>query len=81
MVRTIKPHGRYRGIFVGISSGISLILWALYDMLHLGQIRLVVALIVLIIAGMFVLNTVPYWNRVLAYANGERSIHRRKKIP
>ena len=80
MVRAIKLHGRYRGIFVGVSIGISLSLWALYNVLHLGQIRLVIALIVLIVVGMFVLNTVPYWNQVLAYARGERSIHGRKKV-
>ena len=78
MVRTVKLHGRYRGIFVGISSVINLCLWALYDALHLEQIHLVVASIALVMVVGFVLSTIPYWNQVLVYANGERQ--RKRKV-
>ncbi len=79
VARVLELHSRYRAISVGVSIVLILSLWALYDVLHLGQIRLVIALIVLIVVGMFVLNTVPYWNQVLAYANGEHRAQRKRK--
>ena len=46
-------------------------IWALYDVLGLGQISgLVAAIAVLVIVGVLA-TTVPYWNRVLAYARRE----------
>lgn len=46
-------------------------IWALYDVLHLGQVSgLVAAVAVVAIAGV-IATTVPYWNRVLAYARRE----------
>ncbi|MBA2680057.1 MAG: hypothetical protein H0U76_16875 [Ktedonobacteraceae bacterium] len=80
MVRKVRLHGRYRGIFIIISITISLCLWALYDVLHLEQIRLIVASIVLVMVGVFVFGTIPYWNQVLVYANGEHRSHQRRKV-
>ena len=46
-------------------------IWALYDVLGLGQASgLVAAIAVLVIVGVLA-TTVPYWNRVLAYARRE----------
>lgn len=46
-------------------------IWALYDVLNLGQVSgLVAAIAVLVIVGVLA-TTVPYWNRVLAYARRE----------
>ncbi len=44
--------------------------WALYDALHLGQARTLVAVLALVGLGVVIGGTVPYWNRVLAYARG-----------
>ena len=46
-------------------------IWALYDVLDLGQASgFVAAIAVLVIVGVLA-TTVPYWNRVLAYARRE----------
>jgi hypothetical protein len=47
--------------------------WALYDVLRLGQHPLAVALVALIAVATTLGSTVPYWNRVLAYARHERT--------
>ncbi len=47
--------------------------WALYDVLRLGQQPLAVALVALIGVAAVLASTVPYWNRVLAYARSERT--------
>jgi len=47
--------------------------WALYDVLQLGQHPLAVALVALIAVATTLGSTVPFWNRVLAYARGERT--------
>jgi hypothetical protein len=46
--------------------------WALYDVLRLGQHAFAVALVALIAVAAALGSTVPYWNRVLDYARGER---------
>jgi len=54
-----------------VSIALFLGIWALYDVLGLGQISgLVAAIAVLVIVGVLA-TTVPYWNRVLAYARRE----------
>lgn len=58
-----------------LPSAVSIVLflgmWALYDVLHLGQARdLVAGIAVVVIAGV-IATTIPYWNRVLAYARRE----------
>ena len=44
---------------------------------RIGQVRLVIALVALVVFGGFVGSTVPYWNRVLAYAQGEHKVQGR----
>jgi hypothetical protein len=54
-----------------ISIVVFLGMWALYDVIGLGQVSgLVAAVAVVVIAGV-IATTVPYWNRVLAYARRE----------
>lgn len=77
VARVLEPHRRYRAVFVTVIVIFCLCLWALYDVLHLGQVRLVIALVALIVVGGFVGSTVPYWNRVLAYAQGEHEVQRK----
>ena len=45
--------------------------WALYDVLGLERAQIVVALVALIAITLFLGSSVPYWNRVLAYARGD----------
>jgi hypothetical protein len=40
-------------------------------LLRLEQVQIVVALIALVTIILFLGSSVPYWNRVLAYARGE----------
>ncbi len=58
VARMLEFHGRYRAAFVGVSIVFCLCLWALYDVLHLGQVHLAVALVVLVAVGVFVVSTV-----------------------
>jgi len=39
--------------------------------LQLEQVQIVVALVALVAIVVFLGSSVPYWNRVLAYARGE----------
>lgn len=67
----VEVQGRYRTALVVATILLCLGLWALYDILRLDHARLAVAAGVLVVIGLFVAGTVPYWNRVLAYARGE----------
>ena len=79
IIRAIAFHGRYRGAIVGGTMVLCLCLWALYDVLHLEQVRLVIALVALCVVIAFVGSTVPYWKRVLSYARGEYKPQQREK--
>jgi hypothetical protein len=60
---------------LALNAGLTLLsfaAWALYDVLRLGQHTFAVALVALIAVAIALGSTVPYWNRVLAYARGER---------
>jgi hypothetical protein len=57
-----------------ISTAVFLGMWALYDVIGLGQASgLVAAVAVVVIAGV-IATTIPYWNRVLAYARQEDAL-------
>lgn len=45
--------------------------WALYDVLHLGQMSGLIAAVAVVVIADVLATTVPYWNRVLAYARSE----------
>jgi hypothetical protein len=60
---------------LALNTGLTLLsfaAWALYDVLRLGQHTLAVALVALVAVAAALGSTVPYWNRVLAYARSER---------
>lgn len=52
--------------------GLSIAAWALYDVFHLGQARLAVAILALIAIAAVLANSIPGWNCLLAYAHNER---------
>lgn len=74
--RTIKDvlavQDRLRGSFAVALAVLCLLAWALYDVLHLGEIQLIVAILALISCGAFLASSVPGWNRLLVYARSER---------
>ncbi|HEX8036318.1 MAG TPA: hypothetical protein VF510_20840 [Ktedonobacterales bacterium] len=51
-----------------VSGLLALALWAVYDVAGLGAHALVVALVAAALPVAFLLGSVPYWNRVVAYA-------------
>jgi hypothetical protein len=50
-------------------------MWALYDVFGLGQVSGLVAAVAVIVISGVIATTVPYWNRVLAYARREDAIN------
>jgi hypothetical protein len=54
-----------------ISIVVFLGIWALYDVLGLGRVSGLVAAVAVLVLGCVIATTVPYWNRVLAYARRE----------
>ncbi len=45
--------------------------WALYDVLDLGQVSALVAAAAVVVIVAVIATTIPYWNRVLAFARRE----------
>jgi len=71
IVRALKPQRRLRTALTAVIIVVSLCAWALYDVLRLGQVQFVVALVALVGIIVFLGSSVPYWNRILAYSRGE----------
>jgi hypothetical protein len=69
----IAPVGWVRAALNAVIVVLSLCAWALYDVLRLGQVQLVVALVALVGIIVFIGSSVPYWNQVLAYARGDKA--------
>lgn len=74
----IAPVGWVRAALNAVIVVLSLCAWALYDVLRLGQVQLVVALVALVGIIVFIGSSVPYWNQVLAYARGEHRAVRQR---
>jgi hypothetical protein len=60
------------GLTAALAAGAGVI-WILYDTLMLGNLQLAVAVVLFAGALLFLLLSVPFWSRALAYANGELS--------
>ena len=71
IARAITPLQRVRGALSTVILVLCLGGWALYDVLRLEQARIVVASIAVVAIILFLGSSVPYWNRVLAYARGD----------
>jgi hypothetical protein len=72
----LRAVGSVIPVRLALMAGLALLgfaAWALYDMLRLRQHPLAVALVALIAVAASLGSTVPYWNRVLAYARSERT--------
>jgi hypothetical protein len=71
VARVLTPLNWVRAVLSTAILVLCLAGWALYDVLRLDQVQIVVALIALVAIILFLGSSVPYWNRVLAYARGE----------
>jgi hypothetical protein len=71
VVRALTPLIGVRAVLGIVILVFCLVAWALYDVLRLEQLQIVIALVALIAIIVFLASSVPYWNRILAYARGE----------
>jgi hypothetical protein len=71
VARALTPLNWVRAVLGMVILVLCLAAWALYDVLRLEQVQIVVALVALVAIIVFLGSSVPYWNRVLAYARGE----------
>jgi hypothetical protein len=68
----LAAQDRFRGVLVVILAVLSLLAWALYDVLQLGKVQLVVALVAFVGCVIFISSSIPFWNQFLNYALGKR---------
>jgi hypothetical protein len=68
IMRVLVLHRRLRTTLLLVIIVLFLGASALYDLLHLGQIQFVVALLALVAIILFICSSVPQWQRVLDYA-------------
>ncbi len=71
VARALTPLDGVRAVLSAAILVLCLAAWALYDVLRLEQAQIVVALVALVALVVFLGSSVPYWNRILAYARGE----------
>jgi hypothetical protein len=72
VLRAVSSFSRIRLAFSVVPAALYLGTWALYDVFELGRVRLAVSVASLLIMILTVIGTVPYWNRILRYAQNER---------
>jgi hypothetical protein len=68
--RFLAPAGRIRTGFLLVFIVLGLGAWALYDVARLEQAQAIVAGLALLAIVLFIGSAVPYWNRILLYAQG-----------
>lgn len=71
VARALTPLNGVRAVLSMLLLVLCLAAWALYDVLRLEQVQNVVALVAPVAMIVFLGSSVPYWNRILAYARGE----------
>ena len=76
MVYAVRFHSRLRATLSAFIIVVSLGAWALYDVLGLGHVSFVIALVAVAGIIVFLGSSIPYWNQVLAYSRGEYHAHR-----
>jgi len=67
----LASYDRFRGVLVVILAILSLLGWALYDVLRLEQVQLFVALVAFIGCIIFIASSIPFWNQFINYALGK----------
>jgi len=66
--KRLASSDRFRGVLVILLAVLSLLSWALYDLLRLGQVQLIVASFAFLAGLIFIGSSIPYWNRFLDFA-------------
>ena len=72
VVQAIRDYAALRFVLTVAPIFLFLAAWALYDVLGFGNARIVVAAVAFVIVVAVIAGTIPYWQRVLAYARTER---------
>jgi hypothetical protein len=68
----LAAQDRLRGVLTLAIGGLSIAACALYDVLHLGQAQLAIAILALIATIAFLASSAPGWNRLLVYARSRQ---------
>ena len=61
-------YDRFRRVLVVVLALLSLLAWALYDVLRLEQVPLIVALVAFFGCIIFISSSIPFWNQFLDFA-------------
>jgi hypothetical protein len=72
VARAVSAPRMARAAVLGLSTAGCLALWAFYDVVSIPHLRLIVGMGALLAVGVFVASTIPYWNRVVAYARSKQ---------
>jgi len=72
IVQALRDYARVRLTLTIAPIPVFLAAWAFYDLLGLGQAEVLVAAGSLLIVLIAIVGTIPYWQRVLAYARQEQ---------
>ena len=75
----LASYDRFRGVLVVILAVVSLLMWALYDVLRLDQVQLIVALIAFVGCIIFIGSSIPFWNQFLDFALGKNVTDQQSK--
>ncbi len=78
ITRVLAPHFWVRAVLSAVIVVLSLCAFALYDVLRFGQAQFVIALLAFALVIVFISSSVPLWNQVLAYAQGEHRTPRQE---
>jgi len=75
----LASYDRFRGVLVVVLALLSLLAWALYDVLRLEQVQLIVALVAFVGCIIFISSSIPFWNQFLDLAVGKSVTDQRSK--
>src|SRR5262249_52117688 len=73
VVHAIRDYAALRFVLTVAPLFLFLAMWALSDLLGLGRARIAIAALAFVLVVAVIAGTVPYWQRVLAYARTEHS--------
>jgi hypothetical protein len=75
----LASQDRSRGVLVVILTILSFLAWVLYDVLHLEQVQLIIALGAFIGCILFISSSIPFWNQLINYALGKPAPEQRRR--
>ena len=75
----LASYDRFRGVLVVILAALSLLAWALYDVLRLEQVQLIVALVAFVGCIIFISSSIPFWNQFLDFVLGKSVTEKQSK--